>query len=277
MRLNWPTAGWLTFLHVLAIAGLVSWSVTFTWSGFWISFGLFWSTVFGVTVGFHRLFTHRSFKAYWPVRLLFGVLGTLSGQGSILQWVPNHHVHHGHSDHEGDPHNSKKGFLWCHLLWMFYTRESACDTAKEYTYLSRDWVAIILSKMFWPLNVGLTILLAWLGWYLGGYTLALSWVCWGVFIRMVAGMHATWLINSGTHMWGYRNYKTDDESRNNLLISILTAGEGNHNNHHRHPNLARHGHRWFEWDPSWRVIQLLGFLHLAWDIKDGKNVNGVIQ
>jgi len=125
-----------------------------------------------------------------------------------------------------------------------------------------------LDTLFLPLHIGLGVALTTLGYAIGGGEMALSLLVWGMFVRMVFVLHVTWMVNSASHMWGYRNYETTDDSRNNWLVALLAYGEGWHNNHHAYPRMAKHGHRWWEFDLTWQIIRLLRSLGLVWDVVD---------
>jgi fatty-acid desaturase len=171
-------------------------------------------------------------------------------------------VHHQLSDKTGDPHTPTEGGWWAHVGWILSGESLHAQTVMLARYapdLTRDRFHVWLSKYHWvPLTlVGLALLAV------GGWT----WVLWGIFFRVTLGLHSTWLVNSATHMWGSRRFPTRDESRNNWWVALLTGGEGWHNNHHAHPVSARHGLKWYEFDPNYYGIWLLKKLGLARDIK----------
>ncbi len=268
LRLGWATVFWIGLLHAGALAA--PW--TFSWSGLLLLLFLGWlSGGIGICLGYHRLFTHRSFATYRPLRWVIALTGSLAGQGSVIHWTANHRKHHAHSDSEGDPHSPRDGFWWSHVLWVFpemgaaelarYHRRWAPDLVKDpvLRFLDRTF-------LFWNILLGAGLFTA--GWAVGGTPLGLSWLVWGLFLRLVYVLHATWLVNSASHCWGYRNYETRDDSRNNWLVALLTYGEGWHNNHHAFPRLACAGHRWWEVDVTYSVIRLLAFLGLAWEVAD---------
>lgn len=263
-----PVVIWLTLIHVLALAG----PFFFTWQGLVLAIGLHWLTgSLGVCLGYHRLLTHMGFQTYRPVRWFFALLGGLSGEGSSLSWVSDHRQHHAHSDQEGDPHSPGDGSWWSHMLWLGWTLHG--DAAKKNIQrwapdLLKDPGLVLLDRLFIATHVGLGLLLGGIGYWLGGWSMATSFVVWGMFVRLVAILHTTWLVNSATHMWGYRNYATTDQSRNLWWVALLSYGEGWHNNHHAYPRMAKHGHKWWEVDLTYRVIQLLQLVGLAWDVVD---------
>ncbi len=122
--------------------------------------------------------------------------------------------------------------------------------------------------MFLPAHILVGVILFAVGYWFGGVELGTSLVVWGMFVRLVTVLHATWLVNSASHMWGYKNYETTDDSRNNWLVAIVAYGEGWHNNHHAYPRMAKHGHKWWEFDITWQAIRLLRATGLAWDVVD---------
>jgi len=260
---DWPVAAWLIFLHVGALAA----PFYFTWKAVALCLFLGWLTGgVGICLGFHRLFSHASFGTSRPVRWAIAFLGGLAGQGSCLHWVANHRKHHVYSDQEGDPHSPLDGSLWSHALW-FLPKTSAEDADA----LHRRWAPDLMKDPFirfldrtfilWHLVFG-AVLYALGAYFWDSYT-GWSFVVWGMFVRLVYVLHATWFVNSATHMWGYRNYETTDQSRNLWWVALLTYGEGWHNNHHAHPRGANHGHRWFEVDMTYTSIRALERLGLA--------------
>ncbi len=216
----------------------------------------------GITLGYHRLLTHRSFETYRWLRYTLAILGTLNWQGGPIRWVGTHRVHHQYSDEFGDPHTPKHGFFWAHILWTLTKdpRASEYRAAANERDLGRDTRMYYIDKYFWAFQIPLVVLL----YFVGGIPA----IVWGVFVRMTVGYHVTWLVNSATHMWGYRNFPTRDQSRNNWWVALLSFGEGWHNNHHGQPNSAAHGMRWFEIDLTYQTIKLLELLGLAWKVRE---------
>ena len=218
----------------------------------------------GICVCFHRLLTHRSFKTPKIVEYVLTILGTMNWQGSPIKWVGVHRLHHQHSDEEEDPHSPKHGFNWSHVLWCVIKAPKGSrrrDAAKD---LQRDPVMRIIDRWhFVPL-----ILLAFAVYFLGEFLFQAgwSWVVWGVCVRTVFTYHATWFVNSAGHTWGYRNFDTGDDSKNIWWVSLLSFGEGWHNNHHASQRSARHGMRWWEFDMTYLTIRLMKLMGLARDI-----------
>jgi stearoyl-CoA desaturase (delta-9 desaturase) len=237
---------------------------TFSWSGLAIVAGLYLATGFGVTLGYHRLLTHRSFQTPRLVEYVLATLGCLANQGGPLQWVAVHRVHHQHSDAEGDPHSPRDGLWWAHLLWWMPHVPALGDPARYGRYvpdLAGDPVHRFLQRYHVLLPLALAGLLFGLGQLWAG--VGLSWLVWGMFVRTALLYHATWLVNSAAHVWGYRSYPTRDRSTNLWWVALVTLGEGWHNNHHAFPRSARHGLRWWEFDPTYYLIRLLSLVGLA--------------
>jgi fatty-acid desaturase len=209
-------------------------------------------------MGYHRLLTHRSYKAPKWLEYSLAVCGTLALEGGPIFWAATHRAHHKYADKYGDPHTPREGKWWAHIVWMLVGNASHCrlDECSRYAPdLVRDPFYVWLSRFHYvPLAV-VAILLATLG--------GLPFVLWGVFFQVSAGMHATWLVNSATHLWGRRRFETRDDSRNNWWVALLTFGEGWHNNHHAHPTSARHGLAWYELDITWITIRLLWMIGLV--------------
>lgn len=256
---SWMTAGFMIAFHVLAVAALFM----FSWKALICAVVLYILAInVGIGMGYHRLLTHRGYKTPKWIEYVIAVCGTLALEGGPIFWVGTHRVHHQLSDHTGDPHTPTEGGWWAHMGWILsgQSLHSATGIMGRYAPdLSRDKFHVWLSKYHWvPLTIVGFGLLAIGGW---------SCVLWGIFLRVTLGLHSTWLVNSATHMWGSRRFQTRDDSRNNWWVALLTGGEGWHNNHHAHPVSARHGLKWYEFDPNYYGIWLLKKLGLAKDVK----------
>lgn len=253
-------------LHIVPILGF--WY--FSWSGIAIAIALYFATGIGVTIGYHRLLTHAGFETYTWVRCLWGILGGLSGEGPWKRWVATHRCHHQFSDEDGDPHSPIHGFGWSHVFWLStpMSREDWDTWFKKYIPNHAESKAMNLVHTTYLFQHLLLILaLYFTGYCLYNSNTGISWVLWGYFVRQVFVLHSTWLINSATHVWGYRNYETKDNSRNLWWVAMLTHGEGWHNNHHAQPVAAMHGHKWWEFDISYRIIWLMAKCGLVWNVK----------
>lgn len=254
LELDWPVVIYLIIIHVGALFVLLP--SNFTGWGVGVALFLHWVTGgLGITLGFHRLITHRSFQTPKWLEYFFAFCGTLACQGGIIDWVGLHRQHHQFSDQPLDPHDSNRGFWWSHIGWMCFKSPDP-EGIRRYTRdLNDDPVYQFLDSYFIPIQVVLGIVL----FLLGGWPL----VVWGVFFRLVLVFHCTWLVNSATHMFGYKSHESGDRSTNCWWVALLTYGEGWHNNHHAYQYSARHGLAWWEVDMTWMTIQLLQFLGLA--------------
>jgi len=258
-QVNWITTIAMVIFHIGAIAALFN----FAWGPFWVAVVLWWvSGSLGIGMGYHRLLTHRGYKTPRWVEYFLTLCGTLALEGGPIFWVGVHRIHHQLTDRPGDPHSPRDGKWWSHMGWVLMGKGLHRDTRELAAYvpdLRKDRFYVLLSQWHWVPEVVLAVaLLAFGGW---------KYVLWGVFLRTTVGLHATWLVNSATHLWGSQRFATGDDSRNNFLIALLTFGEGWHNNHHAHPSSARHGLKWWEIDLNWYGIQLLRRLGLAKQIK----------
>jgi stearoyl-CoA desaturase (delta-9 desaturase) len=225
----------------------------FNWRAFAVAVFLYWvATGLGISMGYHRLHTHRSYKVPMWMEYFFAICGTLTLEGGPIFWTAIHRIHHQRSDQPGDPHSPREGAWWSHMGWILMGETKHNNTrllAKYAPDLAKDRFYVWLNGYHWLPIVLLTIVLAAIG--------GLPMVLWAVCFRVVFGLHATWLVNSATHMWGGRRFETRDDSRNNWWVALISFGEGWHNNHHAHPTSARHGLAWYEFDPSWLQIKLL--------------------
>jgi stearoyl-CoA desaturase (delta-9 desaturase) len=261
-KLNWPIVIVMGVFHLGAIAALF----TFNWHFLVAAVALYWlATGLGISMGYHRLHTHRSYKIPLLLEYLFATFGTLTLEGGPISWVATHRIHHQNSDRTGDPHSPRQGGFWAHAGWLLFGEPNHSNTKKMSKYapdLAKRPYYVWLNNYHWVPTTVLAVLL----YVIGGVPLFL----WGICLRVVFGLHTTWLVNSVTHMWGRRRFATHDDSRNNWWVALLTFGEGWHNNHHAHPTSARHGLAWYEFDPSWIQIKLLRFLGVAKSIREAR-------
>ena len=265
----------LPFLGVAAAVAL-AWGWGFSWVHLGLLVGMYLLTAVGVTVGYHRLFTHRSFETTRPVKFVLAVLGSMAVEGPLLKWVAMHRRHHQHSDGADDPHSPHhhgeglRGLLagaWhAHVGWLFdpdpenlarYVGDLQSDTLLR--RISGTWTLWSAFGLLLPAVLGGLITWSWTGVLLG--------FIWGGLTRVFLVHHLTWSINSVCHLWGTRPFRNHDESRNNPIFGVIGLGEGWHNNHHAFPTSARHGLRWWQIDVSYYLIRLLGLTGLAWNIR----------
>jgi len=271
--------GLITALPIIGLF-IVAWQVwadLLFWSDLIVFFILYAFTGLGITVGFHRLFTHRAFKTKNWVRATLGIAGSAAIEGPVISWVADHRKHHAFSDMPGDPHSphvdhghglkgALRGLLHAHVGWLFiHTQRGsheryAPDLLKDPTI---RWV----NKYFFVWAIGGLALAFVLGWIIGGSLhTALTGLLWGGLVRMLVLHHVTYSINSLCHFFGRRSFETKDESRNLLWLAIPSFGESWHNNHHAFPTSAEHGMRRWQIDTSALVIRGLEKLGLAWDV-----------
>ncbi len=279
IQVNWRYAVVLTLLHLLCLLALVPW--LFSWLGVaCLAAGYFVFGMGGITIGYHRLLSHKSFSCPKPLEYFFALLGICCLQESPVRWVAIHRMHHRHSDEQPDPHSPAPNFVWGHFGWLYVINRDHW-LYENYTAYARDlmrqpfyawverylialWLYVLHAVLFFLFGFGV-------GWWSSGdvhsaVQLGLSVLVWGVFVRTMLFLHATWSVNSMAHLWGYRNFDTPDNSRNNWLFGYLSLGDGWHNNHHAHQRWARHGLKWWEFDASYLVIRTLEKLGLAWDV-----------
>lgn len=265
----------IPFLGLIA-AIVFLWGWGLTWVELTLLAGMYLVTGMGITVGFHRYFTHRSFETSRVVQFLLGVSGSMALQGPLFMWVALHRQHHQHSDAEGDPHSPHnhgkgivgvlRGLLYAHMGWLFYKGHH--NLSRYVKDLSRSKLLRTVSLLFPVWVVAGLLIPTVLGWLmLGGWTGALLGLVWGGLVRIFFVQHVTWSVNSICHVWGRQPYPSNDQSRNNFVVGVLALGEGWHNNHHAFPTSARHGLRWWEIDTSYMVIWLMARLGLAWNVK----------
>jgi stearoyl-CoA desaturase (delta-9 desaturase) len=262
---------------LLVVAAWQVWDEALHWRDLAIFGVIYVVTGLGITVGFHRLLTHRSFKTGPAVRAILAALGSAAIEGPVISWVADHRKHHTFSDEEGDPHSphvghgggwrgTLRGLLHAHVGWLFVHTERGSKRRFAPDLLS-DPVVRFIDRTFvlWAV-VGLAIPFG-LGVALGGTLVAgLTGLLWGGAVRMFVVHHVTYSINSICHVFGRRPFDTDDESRNVFWLALPTFGEAWHNNHHAFPTSAVHGLRRWELDPSALVIRALEKLGLAWDV-----------
>ena len=255
---RWETFTFMVVLHILAVVALLP--MFWSWTAFFSFAVLYYVTAcLGVTLGYHRLLSHRSYRVAKPVERFLATCGALSCQHGPIDWVGLHRHHHAYSDQPNDHHNSRKGFWWSHILWMFGDIPAMAEGSRMANDLRRDPYYRWLNENFLLLQLPLALVL----YLIGGWGAVL----WGIPLRLVAVYHVTWLVNSATHKWGYRLFATEDNSRNNWWVAALTFGEGWHNTHHAHPSCAQHGIRWWELDITYQHILLLQWLGISTKVK----------
>jgi stearoyl-CoA desaturase (delta-9 desaturase) len=248
----------------VVVAIVLLWNTnSFNWTYLAILVGMYLATAFGVTIGFHRLFTHRSFKTSKPVVFILAALGSMAVEGPVLRWVATHRRHHQYSDKEDDPHsphahgpglwNMIHGLWHSHVGWLFEPEiegldQYVGDLRKDslVSWMSKYFTVWVIIGLLIPAVLGGVLMQSWTGVLLG--------FIWGGPVRVFLVHHMTWSINSVCHIWGATPYNTHDHSRNNTIMGVVALGEGWHNNHHAFPTSARHGLQWWQLDVSYMII-----------------------
>ena len=260
----YPTVVSVSFL-LLHVAALGIFFVPFRWSLVALLVATYLIRMFAITAGYHRYFSHRAFCMGRVAQFLLAFLAQTSAQKGVLWWAAHHRDHHRYSDTERDVHSPiTRGFWWSHMGWVLSDAFDAYDPKlipdfgkfPELVFLDRyHWLCP------WLYGTGIFSLGIYTG--LGGWTA----LAWGLALSTVLLFHATFSINSLAHLWGTRRFKTLDQSRNNLLLALVTLGEGWHNNHHRFAAACRQGFRWWELDITWLILEGLRLLHIVRDIR----------
>jgi len=262
---------------LLGLAMWSAWGGALRWPDLVVMAVTYLLTGLGITVGYHRLFTHRSFKTSAPIRALLAALGSAAIEGPVIEWVANHRKHHQFSDLPGDPHSphvgrasgwrgALGGLFHAHMGWIFSDEDMASEQryAKDLLadpivrFIDRTFPLWVLAGLAFPFALGLALT--------GSLAGGLTGLLWGGAVRIACLHHATFSINSLCHFFGRRRFRTGDESRNLLWLSLPTLGEAWHNNHHAFPTSARHGLRWWQLDPSAWIIAGLERCGLVWDV-----------
>src|SRR5436190_11882542 len=271
--------GTITVLPILAlgVVGWQVWSSLLGWSDLIVFAIMYVATGLGITVGFHRLFTHRSFKTGKAVRATLAILGSAAIEGPVISWVSDHRKHHAFSDKPGDPHSphvdhghglkgALRGLMHAHVGWLFIHTQRGRHERYAPDLLADPTIRWI-SKWFFAWALGGLVMAFVLGWLIGGSLhTALTGLLWGGAVRMLVLHHVTYSINSVCLFFGRQSFATKDESKNVFWLALPSFGESWHNNHHAFPTSARHGLRIWQIDTSAMVIALLEKLGLAWDV-----------
>ena len=269
----WPAFIWIGAFHVGALLAFNP--AFFTWQALLVCAVMHWLTGgIGICMTYHRLLTHRSFVTRpKALEYLLCMIGCTASEGGPIGWVADHRKHHAHSDEEGDVHTPHQGFWWAHMLWWLTPEADTVHSVEYYQRwapdLYRDPVLRLLDKFhfLFPIASAITLYL------IGG----MPFLVWGSFVSTVLVLHTTWLVNSATHVWGYRSHKTRDDSTNLWWVALLTYGEGWHNNHHAYQTSARHGISWWEIDMTYIGIRLMSLVGLFHSVKLPKLVPSTID
>ncbi len=263
---NWLNILFLSFTPVIGIAGTAAYALArgVAWWEPVLFLTLFGLVSFSVTAGYHRCFAHKSYVSHPLLQAAYLFFGTMAFQNSALKWSSDHRDHHRYVDRDWDPYSIKRGGLWAHILWLFYsepaerTYENVPDLQANrlvrWQYRWNNWIGI-LAGFGIPTAIG-----ALFGRPLGG-------LLWGGFLRIAVIHHTTFLVNSVAHLYGSRPYTEENSARDNALLAFVTNGEGYHNFHHKFPSDFRNGVRWYQWDPTKWLISVLRFAGLARELR----------
>ncbi|HLQ94238.1 MAG TPA: fatty acid desaturase [Xanthobacteraceae bacterium] len=278
-RIFWPATILVSVYHLVACLAFLPWF--FSWTGVLLAIlGDYVFGVLGINLCYHRLLTHRGFRCPKWLEHTLAILGFCCLQDTPARWVAVHRRHHQYADEQPDPHSPLVSFFWGHMGWILVDNQELNRLGIYERYardLLRDPFYKRLERYGWQLWI---ILLSWGAFFFGGLIaglvtdetlldatqFGLSLLIWGVFVRTIAVWHQTWAVNSFSHRWGYINYTTDEDSRNNFFVGIVSNGEGWHNNHHADPRSAKHGHLWWELDTTFLIIRLFVLVGLAHDV-----------
>lgn len=266
-RVNWIAATVLCTTPLIALYGILF--VPLQWKTALLTFIYYLLCGFGITAGYHRMWSHKAWKAVWPIRLLLMIFGTAAVQGSIRWWSRNHRIHHRYTDQPQDPYNARQGFLYSHFGWMLFTKDyskikkprfdiSDLESDPMVMWQNRNypWLVVVMAWIVPNMIAGL-------GWgdWVGGFFYA-------TVLRAVIVHHATFCVNSLAHWFGDQPYADDHTPRDHFLTALITLGEGYHNFHHEFPYDYRNAIKWYQYDPTKWLIKGLYYLGLAYDLKE---------
>jgi fatty-acid desaturase len=277
-QINWRYASAVGSYHLLALLALLPWFFSRTGVALAI-IGVFVFGSGGINLCYHRLLSHRSFSCPLWLEHTLAMLAVCCVQDTPARWVATHRMHHHRADDQADPHSPLVNLFWSYIGWLFLENTDLCrgvaydryarDIVRDkfYRWIERAvvWITLGQSLVYFAFGFLVELLLG--GTLSEAVQFGASIWLWGVVIRTILVWHITWCGNSFPHLFGYRNYETDDNSRNNMLVAIITNGEGWHNNHHADPNSASNQHRWWEFDLTYLFLRLLVLLGLAWDVQ----------
>lgn len=266
--INIVNSSFLIGMPILALVSVIfysleygiSWTEPIIFVGFYLACGL------SITAGYHRLFSHRTHKAAWPMRLFYALFGAAAFQNSAIKWCSDHRRHHSKTDKEEDPYTVKKGFMWAHMGWVMVEQEE--EVVEHVDDLYADPILAWQDRNIFLIGFLVGIVLPGAIGYLamGGLQGFLGGMIYGGFLRVVVVHHATFLINSAAHTWGTQPYSTANTSRDSPILSFLTFGEGYHNFHHTFQADYRNGHKWYHWDPSKWWISVASWFGITKDL-----------
>ena len=252
-------------VHLLPLLAILT---GVTWTAVVLCLVTYWGRMFFITAGYHRYFSHRSYRTSRAFQFVLGFGGSTAAQKGPLWWAGHHRIHHRYTDTIDDPHTPRKGFWWSHVGWILSrdTKDQPASTMKDFArfpeirFISKhDWIGP------WSLAIACFLI--------GGLPGLLI----GFFLSTVLLWHSTFMINSLAHVFGRRRFDTEDTSRNNAVLALLTMGEGWHNNHHRQAGVCRQGLAWYEVDVTWYILALLEKLHIVWGVRRPRSADDVVD
>ena len=265
-KILWLNAVFLLSTPALAVVGAIWYFATqpFSWAPILACVILHIVTGIGITAGYHRLFSHRSYKANRLATFIFAIIGAASWQNSAIEWCSDHRRHHRMVDTDNDPYNARRGFWWCHMFWIMHEGRFHGDLSNVKDLL-KDPILAWQHRYYWPLsiafNVGVPVFLGWLTNDIAGMVL------WAGLIRVVSGHHTTFLINSWAHIFGAQPYSNQNTARDSWWLAFFTYGEGYHNYHHAFETDFRNGRCWYDWDPGKWLILAMSSVGMATDLR----------
>ncbi|MCB0263950.1 MAG: acyl-CoA desaturase [Calditrichia bacterium] len=267
-KINWRDSTGFILIHIACI--LVFWA-GISWPAIIALLLTYAIRMFAITGFYHRYFSHRSYKTSRWFQFVMAFVGTAAVQKGPLWWAAHHRHHHRHSDTEEDVHSPRKGFWWSHVGWIMCDKYK-CTHLELVKDLKRFPELMFVERYHMIAPVSLAVILAGLGYTFNHFfphwnTSGFQMLVWGFFISTTLLYHGTFTVNSLTHVYGRRRFRTTDDSRNSLLISLITLGEGWHNNHHRFPSSERQGFYWYEIDISHYLLRVMSWFRLVWDLK----------
>jgi len=274
MAINYTSISFVLFYHIVALYGIFYCNMTLNDINFTLF--MYFFTGFGITAGYHRLWSHKSYSASFIVQLILAFAGAGASQGSILWWSKYHRLHHNKSDTDDDPYGPQKGFLYSHILWIFENRNIPKIKTVDVSDLKKNNIVMFQHKYYPLISMSCSIGVPFLYYYLSNKNLY-NCLFFPISLARILVWHSTWFVNSLAHSLGTQPYGKSGTSRNHLFTALLTLGEGYHNFHHEYPYDYRNAIKWFQYDPTKWLIEILYFFGLVDDLKTNLDLNSKIN